>query len=305
MRQDVKFNSQGLTIVGHLYVPGHLAGNERVPAVVVSHPGGGVKEQTAGLYARQLNEQGFVTLAFDCAYHGESEGTPRGLEDPAHRVEDIKSAVTFLAGHERVDTSRIGLLGICASGGYAVTAAATDIRIKAVATVSGVDLGSFIRKGYNGKQDPSVLKMQLEHAAVARTASAGSAEAQTFPLFPPDEATARQLGPYVYEGWDYYATPRGHHPRSAKEMPWMSIDKLAGFYGFASIDQISPRPLLMIAGAEAETKWMAMEALQAAKEPKELFLIEGASHVDLYDREDYVGQATQKLTGYYRQWLTK
>ncbi|UNI24557.1 hypothetical protein JDV02_010292 [Purpureocillium takamizusanense] len=303
MRQDVSFDSQGLRLAGHLYLPDQLTPSERLPAIVVSHPGAGVKEQTAGIYANRLHNEGFITLTFDCAYHGESEGTPRGLEDPAHRVEDIKNAVSFLACHERVDPDRIALLGICASGGYAITATATDIRIKAVATVSGVDLGSFMRKGFNGKQDPSVLKSQLEQAARARTAAAGGADAGGFSLFPPDEATAKGWGKYAYEAWSYYTTPRGCHPRSAKVMPWISIDKLASFFGFGVIDQIGPKPVLMIVGAEAETKWMAEEAIPNAKEPKELYQIDGASHVDLYDIDEHVTKATSRLVNYYKHWL--
>ncbi|OAQ79600.1 dienelactone hydrolase domain-containing protein [Purpureocillium lilacinum] len=303
MRQDVNFDSQGLRIAGHLYIPDQASTDGRLPAIVVSHPGAGVKEQTAAIYANRLHNEGFVTLTFDCAYHGESEGTPRGLEDPAHRVEDIKNAVSFLACHERVDPDRIALLGICASGGYAVTAAATDIRIRAVATVSGVDLGSFIRKGFNGKQDPSVLRTQLEQAARARTAAAAGADAEGFPLFPPDEETAKGWGKYAYEAWSYYTTPRGCHPRSAKVMPWISIDKLASFSGFGVIDQISPRPILMVVGMDADTKWMADEAIVNAREPKDLYLIDGASHVDLYDIDEHVTKATSRLVDYYREWL--
>ncbi|KND90033.1 Uncharacterized protein YcjY [Tolypocladium ophioglossoides CBS 100239] len=252
MKQDVAFDSQGLKLSGCLYIPDN-APNGRLPAIVVSHPAAGVKEQTAGIYAHRLCEEGFVTLTFDCAYHSESEGSPRGLEDPAHRVEDIKNVVSFLPHNERVDQDHIGLLGIYASSGYAVTAAATDICVKAIATVSGVDLGSFFRKGYNGQQDPSIFKAQLENAARARTAAAAGAKMESFPVFPTEEATARQLGGYVYEGWEYYTTPRGFHPRSVKSMPWLSVDKLASFFGFG-------RPLLMVVGTRAETKWMAEEA---------------------------------------------
>jgi uncharacterized protein len=302
MKNDVTFDSAGIRIVGNLYIPEGAAAGRR-PAIVVSHPASGVKEQTAGLYARHLAEQGFITLAFDAACNGESGGDPRGLEDPAHRIEDIKSAISFMSVRDDVDPERIGLLGICASGGYVIPAAATDHRIKAVATVSGVDVGKFFRNGYNGKQDPAVLQAMLDSAAKARTADARGEGPQSFPIFPASEAAARALGQYVYEGWEYYCTPRAKHPRSAKQMPWISVDKMAASDGFTFINMIAPRPLLMIVGTKADTKWIAEEAFPRAEEPKELFWIEGASHVDLYDKLQYVTPAVARLGDFYRQNL--
>ena len=299
---DVTFDSAGIPLAGHLYVPeGAAAG--RLPAIVVSHPASGVKEQTAGLYARRLAEQGFITLAFDAAYNGESGGAPRGLEDPAHRVEDIKSAISFMSVQDNVDPDRIGLFGICASGGYVIPATATDLRVKALATVSGVDIGKFFRQGYDGKQDPAVLHAMLDNAAKARTAAARGEGPQTFPIFPPSEADARAAGQYVYEGWEYYCTPRAQNPRSTKQMPWISVDKIAASDGFSFIDMIAPRPLLMIVGTKADTKWITEQAFPKAHEPKELFWIEGASHVDLYDRDQYVTPAIARLADFYRQAL--
>ncbi|KKK23517.1 hypothetical protein P175DRAFT_0481874 [Aspergillus ochraceoroseus IBT 24754] len=304
MKQDVSFDSQGLRIVGHLYTPEKSTSEQRLPAIVISNPAGGVKEQTAGIYARYLSEAGFITLAYDSAYNGESEGTPRGLEDPAHRIEDIKNAVTMLSLHDRVDRERIGLLGICASGGYTVVATATDMRIKAVATVSGVDTGVFFREGYDGRQDPSVLKAMLENAARARTeAAVTGGEIGGFPIHPPNEPAARELGEYHFEGWEYYMTPRASHPRSSKTMPWNSVDKLAGFNSFSFLGAISPRPILFIVGTKAATKWIAERGMKDASNPKELYWIEGASHVDLYDKEEYVPLAVRRLSSYFDQWL--
>jgi uncharacterized protein len=303
MRTDVTFDSAGLELAGHLFTPdGEVAGP--MPAIVVGHPGSGVKEQAAGLYARRLAGQGFAALAFDAAYQGESEGEPRGLEDPAQRVEDLKAAVSFLAVHRDVDPNRIGALGICASGGYVLPAAATDHRIKAVATVSAVDIARQFREGADGTQDPAVIRGMLDEAAAARTAEAGGKGVQRFTLFPDTAEQARALGGrHGFEGFEYYCTGRAQHPRSAKSLPWVSVDRLAYFDAFTLVDLIAPRPLLMVVGREAVTSWMSVEAFQKARGPKELHWIEGASHVDLYDREQYVGPAIEKLTDFFRAHL--
>lgn len=295
----VRFDSAGIEIAGHLYLPDPDGAAPR-PAIVVGHPGSGVKEQAAGLYARRLAEQGLIALAFDAAHTGESGGTLRGLEDPAQRIEDIKSAVSFLSVRKDIDPERIGLLGICASGGYAVNATATDPRIRALAMVSGVDIGTFFRQGYDGRQDPAVLAAMLDHAAKTRTAAARGEAMASFPVFPASEAEARAGGRYIHEGWDYYCTPRGEHPRAAKTMPWISVDRIAGFDGFAFVGMIAPRPLLMIMGSEADTRWIGEKAFAAAAEPKHLHWIEGASHVDLYDRDAHVTPAVMRLADFFR-----
>jgi len=299
-RTDVTFDSAGLALAGHLYTPEPEDGRAPGPAIVVGHPGSGVKEQTAGLYARRLAGRGFVTLAFDAAFQGESEGSPRGLEDPAHRVEDLKAAVSFLVTRGNIDPGRVGVLGICASGGYAVSAAAADHRIRAVASVSGVDIARQFRLGADGTQDPGVISHLVDQAAAARTAEAAGQEVQTFPLFPGTVEEARKLGgEHGAEGFAYYCTPRAQHPRSAKFLPWSSVDRIVGFDAFAFADLIAPRPLLLIAGRAAVTSWMAVETFQRAREPKELHWIDGASHVDLYDKEEYVAPAVARLADFF------
>jgi fermentation-respiration switch protein FrsA (DUF1100 family) len=305
MTTYVTFPSACLKLAGHLYTPDSDTGGPR-PAIVVGHPGSGVKEQAAGLYAQRLAEQGFVALTFDAAYQGESEGTPRGLEDPAHRVEDVKAAVSFLTTCDNVDPDRIGALGICASGGYVLATAATDHRIRAVSTVSAVDISRQFRLGADGAQDPAVIQGMLDAAAAARTAEARGEGGQSFQLFPDTAEQARALGGrHGFEGFEYYRTDRARHPRSAEFLTWSSVDRLVSFDAFRFADLIAPRPLLMIVGSEAVTSWMAVEAFQNARSPKELHWIDGASHVDLYDKEQYVDPAVAKLTEFFRTHLAQ
>ncbi|MFD0022842.1 alpha/beta hydrolase [Streptomyces sp. NPDC058382] len=299
MRTDVTFTSAGTTLAGHLYTPGTATGGP-MAAVVVGHPGSGVKEQTAGAYARQLADAGFAALAFDAAHQGESGGTPRGVEDPAQRVEDFKAAVSYLTTRPDIDSERIGALGICASGGYVIPAAVADHRIRAVATVSAVDLGLNFRLGPDGAQDPAVIRTLLDAAAAARTAEAAGEPLRMMPLRTSEEE-ARAGGRYAYEGWEYYSTERGRHPRQADEFTLPSIDKIVNFDAFHLVGLLAPRPLLMVAGDEAATAWMSEDAISKANEPKRLHWVEGASHIDLYDR--YVPQVTTELVPFFTRHL--
>jgi fermentation-respiration switch protein FrsA (DUF1100 family) len=302
-KTEIAFASAGITIAGHVYVPDG-ANEARTPAVIVGHPGSGVKEQTAGLYAHHLATRGFVTLAFDAAYQGESGGSPRGLEDPAQRVEDIKAAVSYLTTHSMVDAERIGVLGICASGGYALAATAGDCRIIAVATVSAVDIARQFRFGAAGDQDPSVFAGMLKSAADARTAAARGETPATLTLFPETVEHARQLaGEHGGEGFEYYRTERGSHPRAASFIDWTSIDKMASFDAFVALPLIGSRPSLLIVGSRAVTSWMSVEAYQKVPGPKALRWIDGASHVDLYDKEQYVDAAVAELANFFGNQL--
>ncbi|WP_064120700.1 alpha/beta hydrolase [Pseudomonas fluorescens] len=303
MKTNVSFLSNGLKLAGHLYLPADLQPGEQRPAIVVAHPFGGVKEQTAGLYAGKLAEKGLIALAYDASYQGESAGEPRYLEDPFVRAEDIKSAIDFLANHASVNPERIGALGICASGGYVPFAAQTERRIRAVATVSAADIGLLYREGLGGTGSPEQLKQLLEEVGQQRTREARGEPVRIDPIVP-ETADIRADTPTLFrEGSDYYRTARAQHPNSPNKYVFTSIGRIAAYSSYDHINLISPHPLLMIAGTEADTRYFSEMAIEKAMEPKELVLIEGASHIDLYDKEQFVGPAVQKLAGFFKHYL--
>jgi len=303
MKTNVSFLSNGLKLAGHLYTPDDLQPGEQRPAIVVAHPFGGVKEQTAGLYAAKLAAKGLIALAYDASYQGESEGEPRYLEDPFVRAEDIKSAVDFLANHASVNPQRIGALGICASGGYVPFAAQTDRRIHAVATVSAADIGLLYREGLGGHGTPEQLKELLEAVGEQSTREARGEPVRIDPIVPESADISADTPTLFREGSDYYRTPRAQHPNSPNKYVFTSIGRIAAYSSYDHIDLISPHPLLMIAGSEADTRYFSELAIKKALEPKELVLIEGASHIDLYDKEQFVGPAVEKMVGFFKQYL--
>jgi fermentation-respiration switch protein FrsA (DUF1100 family) len=289
--QSVNFDSRGITLAGHLYTPPQTAPNRSKAGIVIGHPFGGVKEQTSGLHAKQLAEAGFVTLAFDAAYNGESGGSPRNLEDPFQRAEDFRNAVSYLTTLENiVDPERIGALGICASGGYVSFAAQSDTRMRAVATVSAACFGDITRNGNKGDHAAGMTPEQfaglLKMSSDARTSVAAGEEPQRLQHLPDDRTKMPPgLSPtgMASEAWEYYKTPRGQHPRSTQHETIWGLGLRANYDSFAFNYLISPRPLLMIAGEDADTKYQSEGAIEKAKEPKELFIVPGQTHVGLYD----------------------
>ncbi|KAF9160307.1 hypothetical protein BGX21_002804 [Mortierella sp. AD011] len=293
---EITFSSNNIKLSGHLYVPDTYKEGDKLPAVVILHPGGGVKEQTAGLYAKELAGQGFITLAFDRRTQGASEGTPRHVEDPYDSVEDAKSAVTYLTLHEKVDTNRIGILGICAGGGYAISAASTDTRVKAVGTVSMVCIGALFTAIPKDALDGLVAQ-----AGEARTEYAKTGEVKYLPFLPCIDQLTEDSTPLMREGADYYLTSRGSHPRSPAKFALWSYDIITSYDSFTKIDRISPRPLLLVAGADADTIEHSRQAFSRAGEPKELYTIEGATHIELYDRK--ADKVAPKLTEFFKKHL--
>ncbi|KAF9343361.1 hypothetical protein BGX34_006862 [Mortierella sp. NVP85] len=292
---EVAFPSNNIKISAHLYVP-KANSDEKFPALVVLHPGGGVKEQTAGLYARKLAENGYVTLAFDRRYQGESEGTPRNLEDPFASIEDTKSAMTYLACHDKVDADRIGILGVCAGGGYAIFAASTDPRVKAIGTVSMVCIGAL----FTAIPEESLTGLIVQ-AGEARAEYAKTGQVKYLPFVPSQDQLSADSSVLMREGSEYYLTSRGSHPRSVNKFALWSYDIIPAYDSFAKIERLSPRPLLLVAGKDADTIGHSHMAFWKAKEPKELHTIEGATHIDLYDKK--VDEVAVKLTEFYKRHL--
>jgi uncharacterized protein len=301
--KSVQFKHDDYLLAGHLHLPEGFNANAKYPAMVVVHPGGGIKEQTAGLYARKLAEHGFVALAFDASHQGESGGQPRLLEDPAARVEDIRCAVDYLNTLPYVKQDRIGCLGICAGSGYTIKAVTTERRIKAVATVSAVDTGASARKGWEGTAPVSDQIATLEAVAAQRAAEARGAEPKYVEYVP--EVLDRKTHPDMREAHLYYRTsgPGGYmHPNSPNRMLFTSLDKMLAFTGFDQVDTLLTQPLLVIAGSKAGSLWHSRELHAKARGEKELFVIDGATHMDLY-AGDHVKLVMAKLAPFFKRHL--
>lgn len=299
-KQNVQFNAHGLHVAAILNTPEHAEGKN--PAIVCVHPGSSCKDQTAGIYAEKLAELGYVTIVFDASFQGESEGEPRYAEYPAARVEDIRCAVDYLTTLDHVDENRIGVLGVCAGGGYAVNAAMTERRIKAVGTVVGANIGRVNREG-----DP--IKV-LEAIAQQRTAEARGAESMITQWIPSNQAEREKAGMTdidLVEAVDYYTTPRGQSPNSPNKLKFTSMGSVIGFDAFHLAESLLTQPLQIIIGdvqgAFGSYKDGHELYKRAASEKKDLFVIEGASHYDLYDKPEPVNKAVEKLGAFYKENL--
>jgi uncharacterized protein len=282
-------NRYGITLAGDLYVPKDRA-DRRLAALAVGGPFGAVKEQSSGLYAQTMAERGYVTLAFDPSYTGESGGEPRNVPSPDINTEDFSAAVDFLGLHPSVDRGRIGLIGICGFGGMGLSATAVDKRIKAIVTASMYDMSRVMAKGYYDSRTKEQRAKMLEQMSQQRWADVEKGSPAPGPRILP-ETLEGITDPVVRMYFDYYRTPRGFHKRSPNSVGAWTATSPMSFMNLpllTYIAEISPRPMLLIAGENAHSRYFSEDAYKAAAHPKELMIIENADHVDLYDRMDKI-----------------
>lgn len=306
--QKVSFKNQyKMAVVGNLFTPKNLDRSKKSPAIVVGHPMGAVKEQSANLYATKMAEQGFVTLSLDLSFWGESEGQPRNAVAPDIYAEDFSAAVDFLGSQPFVDRKQIGALGICGSSSFIISAAKIDPRMKAIATVSMYDMGAANRHALNKSQTLEQRKKIIAEAAEQRYAEfAGSPMKYTSGT---EHVLNEKTHPIQREFYDFYRTPRGEYtPKSSTRLltthPTLTSNvKFMNFYPFDDIETISPRPMLFITGDKAHSREFSEDAYRLAAEPKELVIVPGAGHVDLYDRVNLIPWS--KLTAFFGKHLVQ
>ncbi|MEN5085069.1 alpha/beta hydrolase [Sphingobacterium faecium] len=295
----VKYKLNGIDIAANVYTPANYDPAKKYPAVVVAHPNGGIKEQTAGLYAQRLAEAGYITIAADASYQGASGGEPRHTDKPQFRTEDIHGMADYIAGYAGVDPARLGALGICGGGGYTLKAAQSDKRFKAVATLSMFNSGEVRRNGFQ-KSQLNTIEQRLKQASDARAQEAAGGEIKYSGVASiTDEEIAKTPTDLYREGFEYYYRTHAH-PNSTFLYTTSSLMDLMTWDAKDGIELID-QPLLMIAGSKADTKYMTDEAFPMAKNAKnkELFLIDGATHIQTYWKKEYVAQAVDKLINFY------
>jgi uncharacterized protein len=300
--QKVKFKNRNWDTVANLHLPDNFDKTQNYPAIVCVHPGGSTKEQTAGLYAGNLAKKGFIALAYDSSFQGESGGDPRYLEDPTYRVEDIRYAVDYLTTLNFVDKNRIGLLGICAGGGYAANAALKERRIKAVATVSGINIGRAFREAN--------FIETLEAVSSQRTEEANGAEPMITNWTSNSAEEAKQAGINemdMLEAIDYYRTPRGEFPTSNNKLLFASMPNLIMFDAFHLAEFLLTQPLLIIVGNKVGAFGSYRDGFdlyeKAASKNKKIHIVNGAGHYDLYDKPKETAEALDKLVPFFQENL--
>ena len=317
-RQAVTFrNRYGITVSGDLYTPKNR-GTQRLAALVISGPFGAVKEQSSGLYANELAARGFVTLAFDPSFTGESGGDVRNVGSPEINTEDFSAAVDYIGLLASVDRNRIGAVGICGLSGMAITAATSDTRIKAVATASMYDMSRSISRSYKDSYTLEQRHKVIDYLSEQRWIDAEKGKTAVGLHEVPFDETGNIIkgnkvlpdtlpdnpNPVLKAFWNYYKTPRGFHPRSINSTTaWTATTPMA-FFNFpmmANLELVSPRPIMLIAGENAHSRYYSEDVYKMASEPKELVIVPNADHVDLYDKTDLI--PFDKLEAFFKQNL--
>ena len=302
-RNPVWFLSEGKKLAGNVFIPENFKEGEELPAIVTVTPAGAVKEQTAGQHALELSQKGFITLAFDHRTFGESEGFPRYREDPFMKAEDIKNAITFMSCLSEVAEDKIGLLGICSGAGYSAFTATFDVRVKAVATISGI----FDFAGWINGNDVMPFDDMLRKSAAARKKYYETGEAEYVNGWygeAHDDYDKNVI--FWQEAYEYYREGgnRGHYEvTNGDHRDAQRIDTRYMLNANPTLKYLSPRPILAIRGSIALTGPMSDEAIENAEEPKELFMVEGATHIDMYHKEEFVSQSVEKLDKFYKQYF--
>ncbi len=296
-------NRYGITIAADLYIPENIDMTKKYAAILVGTPYGGVKEQGAGIYAQTMAERGFVAMAFDESFNGESSGQPRHVSSPDIFVEDFSAGVDFLGTRPYVDRNKIGVIGICGSGGFSLTAAQVDHRIKAVVTASMYDMSRVIRYGWRDTMTDEQRNQALDQLGEQRWQDFATGSPLLPQGFPSEPATAIPdgLDPISSEFWEYYAMERGHHPRSHGPFTMTSNMAFMNFPLLNHIKSVSPRPILFIMGEKAHSRYFTEDAYEMAAEPKELYIVKGARHIDLYDRKDMI--PFDKISSFFAEAL--
>ena len=292
-------NRYGFTVTGELYCAKDMDRNIKHPALIVGAPYGGVKEQGPCVYGNELAKHGFVVLTFDQSFMGESSGFPRHVSSPDIFTENFSAAVDYLGLQPFVDREKIGVIGICGSGGFALSAAQCDVRIKAVATLSMYDMNVASRLG----MDEKAVQAAKEQLARQRWIDAENGYPEYIPYFPeqPIDAVPAELEEPNAEWFRFYALKRGHHPNARGGFTTTSNLAMMNFPLLNYIKEISPRPILFVMGDRAHSRFFSENAYAAANEPKELYVVDDAEHIDLYDRVDRIPFA--KLEAFFRENL--
>lgn len=302
-RKKVSFkNRYGIVISGDLYLPKESS-SATLPALAISGPFGAVKEQSSGLYANEMARRGFAALAFDPSYTGESDGEPRNVASPDINTEDFSAAIDFLGIQENIDRNKIGIIGICGFAGFALNATAVDKRVKAVATTSMYDMTRVMSRGYFDATTPQQRTEALAQMSEQRWKDAAAGTTAYAAKGLPDKLEGKEPQ-FVKDYFTYYKTKRGFHPRSINSNGSWTATNALSFMNVAIltyIKEIAPRPVLLIAGENAHSRYFSEDAYKAAAEPKELVIIPGAVHVDLYDRMDKI--PFEKLETFFRHHL--